>query len=130
MGLSRSFSDHNPLLLTLVPHENWGPKPFRCYDAWFMHPHFKAFLINEWRSIPVVPLHNKMKIIKTPLKLWRRENFDVIDNKIANLEMVIQDLERKGEDRVLDSLEMARMKAASNILHQCLIRRESMETKS
>ena len=27
-GLSRCTSDHNPLLLTLVPQENWGPKPF------------------------------------------------------------------------------------------------------
>ena len=124
MGLNRSTSDHNPLLLTLVPHENWGPKPFRCYDAWFMNPHFKAFLSNECRSIPDVPLHNKMKIIKTPLKSWRRENFDVIDKKIADLEVVIHDLERKGEDRVLDSVEMARLKAASSILHQWLIRRE------
>ena len=29
-GLSRSFSDHNPLLLTLEVYNDWGPKPFRC----------------------------------------------------------------------------------------------------
>ena len=126
LGLNRSFSDHNPLLLTLVPQENWGPKPFRCYDAWFMNPHFKAFLSNEWRSIPDVPLHNKMKILKTSLKYWRREHFDSMDNKIAALETVIHDLERKGEDRVLDVLELARLKAANSTLHQWLIRRERL----
>ena len=124
MGLNKSFSDHNPLLLTLVPQENWGPKPFRCYDAWFMNPQFKEFLTNEWRSFPNVPLHNKMKILKTPLKSWRREHFDSLDNKIAALESVIQDLERKGEVRVLDFLEVARVKVANSTLHHWLIRRE------
>ena len=47
LGLSRSSSDHNPLLLTMEDRKNWGPKPFRCYDAWFLNPYFKQFLINE-----------------------------------------------------------------------------------
>ena len=67
-GLNRSFSDHNPILLTMEPSQNWGPKPFRCYDAWFTNPQFKQFLTNEWRKIPNVSLHNKLKILKTPLK--------------------------------------------------------------
>ena len=124
MGLNRSFSDHNPLFLSLVPRENWGPKPFRCYDAWFLNPQFKTFLTSEWRNIPDVPLHSKMKILKTPLKSWRRDHFDSMDNKIAELETVIHDLERKGEERVLDLLEMARLKAANSTLHQWQIRRE------
>ena len=38
VGRNRSVSDHNPLLLTLEACNNWGPKPFRCYDAWFLNP--------------------------------------------------------------------------------------------
>ena len=65
-----------------------------------------------------------MKILKTPLKYWRREHFDSMDNKIVDLEVVIHDLEKKGEERTLDVLEMARLKAANNTLHHWLIRRE------
>ena len=65
-GLNRSFSDHNPLLITKEVCNNWGPKPFRCYDAWFLNPKFKGFMVNEWRNIPNVPLHKKLKILKTP----------------------------------------------------------------
>ena len=52
VGLHRSSSDHNPLLLTLEASDNWGPKPFRCFDAWFLNPNFKHFRINEWQNIP------------------------------------------------------------------------------
>ena len=68
VGLNRSFSDHNPLLLSLETCNSWGPKPFRCYDAWFLNPQFKSFLVNEWRNIPNVPLHNKLKCLKAPIK--------------------------------------------------------------
>ena len=47
IGLKRSISDHNPLLLSLEDGINWGPKPFRCYDAWFLNPKLKGFLMNE-----------------------------------------------------------------------------------
>ena len=129
MGLNRSFSDHNPLLLTMETCENWGPKPFRCYDAWFLNPQFKCFRVREWHNIPNVPLHNKLKVLKAPLKTCRRENFDLMDTKIAELEAVIHDLERKSDDRILDDMERARLNAANNLLHQWLIRRERVWRK-
>ena len=89
-----------------------------------MHPQFKSFIINEWCNAPNVSLHTKFKILKNPLRAWRRENFDLMDNKITQLEMVIHDLERKGEQRQLDNMEMARLNAANSVLHQWLIRRE------
>ena len=122
--LHRSFSDHNPLLLSMETCSNWGPKPFRSYDAWFLNPNFKGFLINEWRNIPNVPLHSKMKTLKTSLKAWRLENFDHIDNKINDFEAVIHDLERKSDSRSLDDMEKARLSAANSFLHRWLIRRE------
>ncbi|XP_057540572.1 uncharacterized protein LOC130818418 [Amaranthus tricolor] len=68
VGLQRSFSDHNPLLLSLEDCNNWGPKPFRCYDAWFLNPKFKGFLNREWQNLPNESLHNKLKILKGPLR--------------------------------------------------------------
>ena len=123
-GLSRSFSDHNPLILSLEVHNDWGPKPFRCYDAWFLHPEFKRFIINEWRNAPNVSLHTKLKILKPSLRSWRKKNFDHMENKIADLEQVIHNIERKGEYTQLDNMEIARLNAANSLLHQWLIRRE------
>ncbi|XP_057528953.1 uncharacterized protein LOC130807666 [Amaranthus tricolor] len=123
-GLSRSSSDHNPLLLTLEDKNNWGPKPFRCYDAWFLNPNFKKFLINEWQNIPNESLQNKLKSLKAPLKTWRKEHFDLMDNRIADLESVIHGLESTSDVRNLNDMEMARLKATNNLLHQWLIRRE------
>ena len=104
VGLNRSVSYHNPLLLTLEVSNNWGPKPFRCYDACFLNPQFKSFLIREWRNIPKIPLHNKLKILKAPLKTWRTEKFDPMDNKIAELEAVIHELVNKSDDRILNNM--------------------------
>ena len=124
VGLKRSSSDHNPVLLTLEARINWGPKPFRCYDAWFLNPNFKHFLINKWRNIPNESLQNKLKILKAPLKTWKKENFHLMDDRISELEAVIHAFERKSDDRDLNDMEVARLNAANSLLHQWLIRRE------
>lgn len=51
LGKERSVSDHNPLVLLTDSLTNWGPKPFRRYDAWFMNPNFKNVIINEWQNL-------------------------------------------------------------------------------
>ena len=124
IGLKRSSSDHNPLLLTLEATNNWGPKPFRCFDAWFLNPNFKLFLINEWQSLPNESLQNKLKILKAPLKAWKKENFDHIDDKISELESVIHVLEQTSDERDLNAMEKARLNVANSLLHQWSIRRE------
>ena len=123
-GLCRSFSDHNPLILSMMVSQNWGPKPFRCQDAWFLHPNFKNFIVQEWRNCPQVSLLSKLKILKAPLRNWRRQNFDLMENKIADLERVILELERAAESRRLDDMEIARLNAANSMLNIWLIRRE------
>ncbi|XP_057532857.1 uncharacterized protein LOC130810741 [Amaranthus tricolor] len=123
-GLKRSFSDHHPLLLSLKSGNNGGPKPFRCYDAWFLNPKLKGFLMNEWRNIPNESLHNKLKALKAPIKAWKREHFDHMDNKIYEIEAAIHDLDRISDTRDLNVLERARLNAANCFLNQWLIKRE------
>ena len=123
-GLCRSFSDHNALLLSMDEYTNWGPKPFRCQDAWFLHPQFKSFVVEEWNNIPEIPLHSKLKLLKAPLRTWRRQNFDQMENKISDLEKVVHELEKKGETSALDNMETSRLKAADIMLQSWLIRRE------
>ena len=126
VGLKRSFSDHNPLMLSLEVSNNWGPKPFTCYDAWFLNSKCKGYLINEWRNIPNESLHNKLKSLKAPLKSWRKENFDHMDNKISELESAIHELDKITDERDLNDMERARLNAANYLLNQWLIKRESV----
>ena len=65
-----------------------------------------------------------MKILKAPLKTWKKENFDLMDDRISELEAVIHALKRKSDDRDLNDMEVARLNAANSLLHQWLIRRE------
>lgn len=61
IGLNRSSSDHNPIALLSDTIINWGPKPFRCFDAWFLNPEFKKFVRREWTNLPHLPINNKLK---------------------------------------------------------------------
>ena len=123
-GLKRGISDHNPLLLSLFAAIDWGPKPFRCYDAWFLNPNLKGYLMNEWINIPQESLHNKLKALKAPLKVWRKKHFDHMENSILKLEAAIHDLDRIADYRDLNEVERARMNAANFLLNQWMIKRE------
>lgn len=45
-GLSRSMSDHRAFLLKTVLRD-WGPKPFRVINRWFMHKDFHKFVLDK-----------------------------------------------------------------------------------
>ena len=62
-------------------------------------------------------LHNKLKILKAPLNTWRKEYFDIMDNKIFELESVIHSLKRLSDDRELNNMETARLNAVNSLLH-------------
>ena len=78
------------------------------------------------RNLPNESLHNKLKILKGPLKTWRTENFDLMDNKISELESVVHDLENVSDNRDLNVMERARLSAANSVLKLWLIRRKRM----
>lgn len=123
-GITKGASDHNPLVLSLEDKLNWGPKPLRCYDSWFLHPNFREFVLKEWRNLPNLSLFNKLKALKCPLKVWSKENFGSMDCKIFKLEMAVHDLQKLGESRPLNEVECARLRASQNHLQAWLIRRE------
>ena len=101
-----------------------GPETFQNFDAWFLNPKFKSFVRNEWQNLPSVPLSDKLKILKGPMKRWSTEHFDHLDGKINNLESAVHDLEILSDSRRLNDMEKARLNAAQSCLQSCLIRRE------
>lgn len=73
-GLPRSLSDHCPLLL-MEDGRDWGPRPFRFLNAWFLHPDFKPMVKKSWEEATIFGwaryrLKGKLAKLKVDLKKW------------------------------------------------------------
>ncbi|KAL8507118.1 hypothetical protein ACS0TY_017854 [Phlomoides rotata] len=81
-GLNRSLSDHCPIFMESA-RKDWGPRPFRFINAWVKHPKFKEFFEAKWSNYQVhgwaaFRLKEKLKRLRSDLKVWNREVFGVI----------------------------------------------------
>ncbi|KAL8533445.1 hypothetical protein ACS0TY_009725 [Phlomoides rotata] len=50
--LKLSLSDHCSIILEIKP-KDWGPKSFRCLNAWLCHPNFRDFVKDKWCSYSI-----------------------------------------------------------------------------
>ncbi|GKV01533.1 hypothetical protein SLEP1_g14082 [Rubroshorea leprosula] len=82
-GLNHSLSDHCPIVLK-NQITDWGPKPFRFFDAWLELPQFKGIVDDIWKSTVVngwngYRLKEKLKETKKVLKEWSKNMASEID---------------------------------------------------
>ncbi|XP_028072866.1 uncharacterized protein LOC114275081 [Camellia sinensis] len=108
-GLPRLLSDHCPLLL-MEDERDWGPKPFRVLNAWFLHKDFRKFWELSWREPGVVGwagfiLSQKLKRLKGRLRSWNWEVFGNVQNKLKTAEGELHNFDILAEDRELDGAE-------------------------
>ncbi|GLU23474.1 hypothetical protein SLE2022_394740 [Rubroshorea leprosula] len=107
-GLNRSLSDHCPIVLK-NQISDWGPKPFRFFDAWLELPQFKGIVTDIWKSTVVkgwngYRLKEKLKETKKVLKEWSKNMTSEIDLGIQKSIDSIASIDKKGEEMPL-SLE-------------------------
>ncbi|GKV44307.1 hypothetical protein SLEP1_g51499 [Rubroshorea leprosula] len=100
-GLNRTVSDHCPILLKNEKMD-WGPKPFKFFDAWLDQPGCKEFIRKVWKSTTVrgwkgYKLKEKLKRTKKELKEWSRNSIPEVDSKIMEAEKEIATIDEKGE---------------------------------
>jgi hypothetical protein len=100
--LPRDISDHCPLLLKRN-NCDWGPRPFRFNNHWLVHKDYKKVVEETWRSQTVngwmgFILREKLKSIKNRLKVWSKEEFGGMDDRISSLIDEIHDLDVKSEE--------------------------------
>ena len=86
--------DHCAIVVKAVD-KDWGPKPFRSIDAWFMEKGFREMVKNKWLSYSVqgsafIKIKEKLKSLKGDLKVWNRDEFD---NLHTSKKRILQDLE-------------------------------------
>ncbi|GKV25404.1 hypothetical protein SLEP1_g34851 [Rubroshorea leprosula] len=114
-GLRRSVSDHCPILLK-NEKVDWGPKPFKFFDAWLDQPGCKEVIRDVWNHKEVkgwkgFKLKEKLKNTKQALKEWSRKSINEVDGKIKEAENVIAEIDEKGEKTqlVADDIEKRRI---------------------
>ncbi|XP_024626681.1 uncharacterized protein [Medicago truncatula] len=111
MALSRSLSDHCPLLLT-IDDDNWGPKPLRMLQCWSDIPGYGDFVKEKWHSIQVQGwrgfiLKEKLKELKHCLRSWHLNHTLNIDSKIQEAQDRMAVLDALGENNSLGDQEVA-----------------------
>ncbi|KAL7205988.1 hypothetical protein ACSBR2_018823 [Camellia fascicularis] len=96
---------------------DWGLKPFRIQNAWFLHKNFHYFWENSWKETAVVGwagyiLLKKLENLKVGLKKWNVESFGNITNKLKAAKAELHRLELVAEVRELDEAEIRRRREA------------------
>ncbi|XP_071718032.1 uncharacterized protein [Rutidosis leptorrhynchoides] len=112
VALERKFSDHCPIVLK-DDERNFGPKPFKVFDAWFTDEGVDKLVQDAWKiSVPEIQrkdcmFRNHLKNVKNALKDWSYNNLKGIDGDIEALKSVAINLELKAESMLLDDTEQA-----------------------
>ncbi|XP_068503978.1 uncharacterized protein [Phaseolus vulgaris] len=93
----REVSDHCALVVKSV-EKDWGPKPFRTIDAWFLERGFNEMVKEKWISYPrkgnaMVNVKEKLKILKGDLKIWNKEVFGNVYTRKKEILQEIEDLD-------------------------------------
>ena len=83
---------------------NWGLKPFRVLNCWFLHEGFAKFVEDEWGKINVdgwgaFVLKEKWKRIKEKMKEWNKLSFGHLQVRRLDFEEKMRILDLKYEGR-------------------------------
>ncbi|XP_071727017.1 uncharacterized protein [Rutidosis leptorrhynchoides] len=106
-ALERTNSDHCPIVLK-NEEKNFGPKPFRFFDAWLDVDGIDQVVIDKWVNSCIAANRldckflNKLKEVKEALKLWSKSSFGQLDGEIDTLKSLAHLLELKAETGLLD----------------------------
>lgn len=130
LGLQRTLSDHCPILLEIKVRD-WGPKPFRFFNAWLLHTGFSDFVRGKWEDYSVeglggYVLKEKLKFLKMDLKNWNKEVFGARDSKIEERKLNIFQLDIIDEVLGLDENEIILRNKERALLTMEIKKRDSL----
>lgn len=89
--LTRSHSDHHPLLLIVSKGAMQFPSSFKFFNMWLEHEDCRRLVTEVWnRSVPNIQfgpmqvVSKKLSALKCELKAWNREVFGDVKIKVDN----------------------------------------------
>ena len=113
----RVVLDHCAIVVKSVV-KDWGPKPFRSIDTWFLEPGFLAMVKEKWDSYSMQGnyfsrLKDKLKNLKADLKVWNRDVFGCMETNKKKILKEIDDLDTQDDCADLDDCEKQKRWAVS-----------------
>ncbi|XP_016165197.1 uncharacterized protein LOC107607809 [Arachis ipaensis] len=110
----RGLSDHCPLIMEDFRRFD-GPRPFRSMDSWFTHEGFLRMVKKECRELGNVTFLEKMKALSEPLRIWHKQHFGDMTERIKRFEEEI----RKVDDMVSSGRYDGTIEARRRALVRC-----------
>ncbi|XP_070022653.1 uncharacterized protein [Nicotiana sylvestris] len=91
--LSKTGSDHSPMILKFDPDVAPIKKAFKFLNFWCKHITFKEVVIQNWTADflgdPFYMFNHKLKKLKKALSIWSRATYGDIFQNITSLEEVV-----------------------------------------
>ena len=133
-NLERNYSDHCPILMN-SKHTNWGPKPFRVFDALLSNKDYTKVVRDCWSANQPMgwgsyALKCKLQNLKHRLKTWSRDNCGDLGNKVKQTQKKLNDLENSLTAHPSDQQVQELKKTQSDLweqsfLHESIVRQKS-----
>ncbi|XP_072071919.1 uncharacterized protein [Arachis hypogaea] len=102
--LTRTHSDHHPMMISLEPSIlSNGHRPFWYEVMWSLHPNFKGFINQNWRSKEQLSV--ALDSLTKDLRVWNREIFGHIRRQKVRLMNRIGGIQRAASYERNDFLE-------------------------
>ncbi|MED6180017.1 hypothetical protein PIB30_006507 [Stylosanthes scabra] len=86
-------------------------RTLRTLVSWLSHAGFKEVIKRKWLKLGNASCHVKLKMLKNPIRLWNKEKFGVIDQKISMIENEIRLIDEMAELGTINECNMARGRA-------------------
>ncbi|GAU48947.1 hypothetical protein TSUD_285360 [Trifolium subterraneum] len=95
--LTKSKSDHFPLLLEFKNQETQFTSHFKFLKMWTAHHDFINVVQNSWNIVvtgcPMYVLSQKLKILKANLKTWNKDSFGNIHSNVKQAYQDVDDIQ-------------------------------------
>ncbi|GJU27325.1 transposon TX1 [Tanacetum coccineum] len=109
VALDRKLSDHCPIVLKDIDLD-FGPKPFRDFDIWLEEKDIGLVVEEAWKmeiksKRADCQFRDKLKNVKVALKMWSKERFGVVNEKIEVFRKEAMTWELEAENRALNEIE-------------------------
>ncbi|GJV01915.1 RNA-directed DNA polymerase, eukaryota, reverse transcriptase zinc-binding domain protein, partial [Tanacetum coccineum] len=107
-ALPRGWSDHTPIMLH-YEKVDYGPVPFKLFHSWLQRDGFDdcvKMAYNECSTnYPLMPFHEKLKVIKQHFKNWTRQVKNVEIDRKQEIISKISDIEAKIDSNTVSEVK-------------------------
>jgi len=133
--LSKSTSDHSPMLLHLHQQVPAGPKPFRFFSYWMNCPSFTDVVSQGWNitihGSPIFRVVQKLKGTKLALKTWASSSFHSPSAQVSHIKRQLETMQKVISTDIQNTeLQKQEVQLQANLTHRLDLEEDQLMQKS